>query len=153
MDPRPRFDQSFEMIILTLIVSHLLRAHKLVRTMQSSRTNLDDDTILTVSITTTSSLPIIMEDKPSSPPPSSSNDLSQDTLDEHFCSLGGLPSNARHHNSETQLPFPPHHLHASRPKLSYTGGCTSQVLTSWHLQGRAVSPIPLMQLEGGGRPL
>ena len=28
--------------------------------------------------------------------------LSQDTLGEHFCSPGGLPSHARHHTCETQ---------------------------------------------------
>ena len=104
MDARTYFDQSFVLIVSTSIASHLLRAHNRIRAVQSTRTNFDDDTASTASVTTTFSLSISMEETRSSPPPPSTNDglldLSQDTLGERFCSLGGLLSHARQNNRE-----------------------------------------------------
>ena len=106
MDPRTHFDQSFGLIMSTSIASHLLRAHKRVRTLQPIRTNPDDDTVSTTSVTTTSSSPTIMEQEPRSPVTHNTtkglHNLSQDTLEEHFDSPGSLPSQAQHHKRDTQ---------------------------------------------------
>jgi hypothetical protein len=65
-DPRTHFDQSLGLIMSTSIASHLLRAHKRVRTLQPTRINPDDDTVSTTSVTTASSSPTFTELEPRS---------------------------------------------------------------------------------------
>ena len=74
LDSRTHFNQSFGLIMPTTIASHLIRVHIRVRTVQTTRTNFDDDTTSTASGTTTASLPIIMEEQPLSPSPNNTND-------------------------------------------------------------------------------
>ena len=106
MDPRTHFNQSFGLIMSTSIASHLLRAHKRVRTLQPIRTNPDNDTVSTTSVTTASSSPTITEQEPRSPVTHNAtkgpHNLSQDTLGEHVASPSSPPSHAQHHKRDTQ---------------------------------------------------
>ena len=71
MDLRTHFDQSLGLVMSTAISSHLLRAHKRIRTARTVRTSLDDDTALTASASATTFAPIATEERP--PPPQQVN--------------------------------------------------------------------------------
>ena len=101
MDPRTHFDQTLGLIMSTSITSHLLRAHKRVRTLQPTRMTPDDDTVSTTSVTTATTSPTHTEQEPRSTTEGQHNP-SQDTLGEHFPSPSNPPSYAQHHKRDTQ---------------------------------------------------
>ena len=105
MNPRTHFDQSFRLVISTSIASHLLKAHKRVCTLQPTRINPDEDTATTVTASTTSSISTNTDSKYFSQTTPNAvakpQNLSQDTLGEHFSPPRGQISHVRHHNRVT----------------------------------------------------